>query len=98
MQESRKQNNSSVTSNSSGNELKKDYGDVGWETVIIIDPSNVNDVKRILCGKVTKAIINSHKVHIVGIKGNGVKPGLRASEEQKSKCHKAHLKRTSLKR
>ena len=48
--------------------------------------SNANDVKCILCGKVTNTGINRHKVHIAGIKGKGVKPCLRASEEQKVKC------------
>ena len=47
------QNNSSIASNSSGNELKKNSGDVRWETAVLIDPSNANDVKCILCGKVT---------------------------------------------
>ena len=46
-------------------------------------------MKCILCGKVTKAGINRHKIHIVGIKGKGVKPCLRASEEQKAKCLEA---------
>ena len=57
--------------------------------MILIDPSNVNDVKCILCGKVTKEGINRHKVHIAGIKAKGVKPCLRASEEKKAKCREA---------
>ena len=57
--------------------------------MILVDPSNANDVKCILCDKVTKAGINRHKVHIADIKGKGVKPCLRASEEQKTKCHEA---------
>ena len=63
--------------------------DIGWETAIVVDPSNANDIKCILCGKVTNAGINMHKVHITGIKGKDVKSCVRASEEQKAKCREA---------
>ena len=53
---------------------------------ILLDPRNANDVKCILCGKITKAGINRYKVQIPDIKGKGMKPCLRASEEQKAKC------------
>ena len=74
------------------------------KTAILVDPSNANDVKCILCGKVIKSRINRHNVHIANIKGNGVKPCLRASKEHKAKCREAleenvrHLKRTHVKR
>nr|XP_048336961.1 uncharacterized protein LOC125424192 [Ziziphus jujuba var. spinosa] len=76
---------------------KRDSGDVGWETAVIVDPSNANDVKCILSGQVTKPGINRHKVHIAGIKGKGVKPCLRASEDQKPKCREALKEKRSKK-
>ncbi|XP_022880856.1 uncharacterized protein LOC111398153 [Olea europaea var. sylvestris] len=85
------QNDSLKASNSisEDNELKKSSGDVGWETAVVEDVSKPNNVRCTLCDKVTKTAINRHKVHIAGIKGMGVKPCPKASQEQKAKCREA---------
>ncbi|XP_073036746.1 uncharacterized protein [Primulina eburnea] len=84
-------NDSSMASNSHSidSELKRDSGDIGWDTAVLVDPQNHKSVKCTLCGKVTTGGIYRHKIHISGILGKGVKACTKATGEQKEKCRLA---------
>uniref|UniRef100_A0A1J3J4Q8 DUF659 domain-containing protein n=1 Tax=Noccaea caerulescens TaxID=107243 RepID=A0A1J3J4Q8_NOCCA len=70
--------------------LKKSYGDIGWDYGYMIDPTNSDRLRCMLCGKEMTGGIFRMKEHIAHVKGN-VAPSRRSSKEDKTKCMKVLL-------
>ena len=68
--------------------LKRKSNDVGWEYGILIDPKNMDKVKRKLCGKVMSGGVYKVKEHIGHISGN-VSACPKSSPTDQAKCKNA---------
>ncbi|KAJ9564612.1 hypothetical protein OSB04_000578 [Centaurea solstitialis] len=69
-------------------ELKQKSSDVGWEYGVLIDPSKIERVRCLLCGKEMGGGINRLKYHIAQITWN-VKPCPKSTIEDQLKCRNA---------
>ncbi|KAH6824104.1 hypothetical protein C2S53_004070 [Perilla frutescens var. hirtella] len=68
--------------------LKRKSNDIGWTYCNLVDPSNLDKVQCIKCGKKMSGGIYRLKVHIAGIKGN-VASCTKASKEERELCKNA---------
>ncbi|KAH6831550.1 hypothetical protein C2S53_015076 [Perilla frutescens var. hirtella] len=68
--------------------LKRKSNDIGWTYCNLVDPSNLDKVQCIKCGKKMSGGIYRLKAHIAGIRGN-VASCTKASKEERELCKNA---------
>jgi hypothetical protein len=78
------------------NGIKRMPNDVGWEYGSVVDASNKNKVKCMLCNIVINGGVYRLKKHVAHV-GNDVAKCKESSQEAKDKCKKS-LEETSKKR
>ncbi|KAF7129648.1 hypothetical protein RHSIM_Rhsim10G0121900 [Rhododendron simsii] len=90
MAESRNTSSASAASTAANCDalMKKKSNDVAWDYAVIVDASNKERLRCILCGNVYNGGINRMKKHITQIKGE-VASCTKASKEDQLKCKKA---------